>query len=60
MADKKPAAKKKAKGLWGLYEKKGDSVTLKNRVCPKCTVIMAQHKDRVVCGKCKYTEFLKK
>ncbi len=33
----------------------------KNRDCPKCGkgVTMAQHKDRVHCGKCGYTEFNK-
>ena len=41
--------------------KKGDAVTAKKPVCPKCGpgVFLAQHKDRLSCGKCGYTEFLK-
>jgi small subunit ribosomal protein S27Ae len=62
MADvKKPAGKPagggKKSGLWELYEKKGDEVEMKNKTCPKCGVIMGHHKDRDVCGKCKYTVF---
>ena len=32
------------------------------RTCPKCGpgVFLAVHKDRVSCGKCGYTEFIKK
>lgn len=34
----------------------------RSRSCPRCGsgVFLAVHKDRVSCGKCKYTEFLKK
>ena len=41
--------------------KKGDAVTAKKPVCPKCGpgVYLATHKDRVSCGKCGYTEFKK-
>lgn len=27
--------------------------------CPKCQSRLAEHKDRLTCGKCRYTEFLK-
>ncbi len=42
-----------------LYETKGESVERKRRNCPKCGpgVMMAEHRDRVHCGKCGYTEF---
>ncbi len=68
MADeKKPAAaapQKKGKPLqlYKLFEKKGESVSRKNKFCPKCGqgYIMAQHKDRVNCGKCGYTEWNRK
>ncbi len=35
---------------------------LKRKFCPKCGkgVVMAKHGNRVHCGKCGYTEFLKK
>jgi small subunit ribosomal protein S27Ae len=69
MADKKAAAKpakggKDAKGgasvgKRGLYEVKGTTVTRKRKACPKCGpgVFLAEHKDRVSCGNCGYTEF---
>lgn len=57
MADKK---EKKSKGLYALYEVKGDSLN-KPKSCPKCGIgtFLAVHKDRFTCGKCKYTEFRK-
>lgn len=69
MADKKPAGKPAAKGKSGssgakgkmassLYEVSGSSVKRKNKQCPKCGpgVFMAEHKDRVTCGKCGFME----
>jgi ubiquitin-small subunit ribosomal protein S27Ae len=34
---------------------------LKNKVCPKCGAgfVMAEHANRISCGKCGYTEFKK-
>lgn len=57
MADKE---KKKSKGLNELYEIKGDSLS-KPKSCPKCGVgtFLGVHKNRLTCGKCKYTEFTK-
>lgn len=63
MADaKKPAKKKKGASLGKLYEKKEGTITRKNTFCPKCGqgYFLAKHKDRVVCGKCKYVEYTKK
>ena len=31
----------------------------KNKLCPKCKVFMAKHKERWTCGTCHYTEFIK-
>lgn len=61
-ADKKKGAekpKKEGKKLSALYDVSGDSISRKNKFCPKCGpgMFMAQHKDRVVCGKCSYTEY---
>jgi small subunit ribosomal protein S27Ae len=49
MADKK--------GVWNLY----DNGKAKNRNCPKCGPghFLANHKGRVVCGKCGYVEYNK-
>lgn len=59
---KKPKKKKKPYNVHKIYESKGGSVTRKNTFCPKCGkgIYMAKHKDRATCGKCGYTEFLKK
>ena len=34
----------------------------KGKMCPRCGpgIFLANHKDRLSCGKCKYTEFSKK
>ena len=44
------------------YEIKGDKLERNRQFCPKCGVgvFLAQHKNRVSCGKCGYTEFTKK
>ncbi len=43
------------------YKLSGDKL-IKGKSCPKCGegVFLAEHKDRVTCGKCKYTEFKRK
>lgn len=53
---------KPKKGIWNMYEKKGDKVERKGKSCPKCGTgfFMAQHADRSYCGGCGYTEFQKK
>ncbi len=45
-----------------LYEAKGETVERKRRSCPKCGagVLMAEHNNRLNCGKCGYTEFKNK
>jgi ubiquitin-small subunit ribosomal protein S27Ae len=65
MADKKKPvekAKKPKKQAHESYNISGDSITCKNINCPKCGpgVFLGKHSDRVVCGKCKYVEYLKK
>ncbi|MFH1211889.1 MAG: 30S ribosomal protein S27ae [Candidatus Woesearchaeota archaeon] len=40
-----------------VFEISGNSISAKNKKCPKCSVFMANHKDRYACGKCGYTEF---
>lgn len=53
----KPSSKK-----YKMYEVAGSTLKRKNKFCPKCGtgVFLAQHKDRLTCGKCGYTEFVKK
>jgi len=59
---KKKKAQKKPMQRWKLYQVSGNKLERKNKSCPKCGsgVFLAQHKDRVACGNCHYTEFLKK
>ncbi|MEM4397656.1 MAG: 30S ribosomal protein S27ae [Candidatus Woesearchaeota archaeon] len=58
MADKKGKRKnRKVVQISKLYQ----GTKVKNKVCPKCGpgVFMAEHKNRISCGKCGYTEFKK-
>lgn len=52
----KPTSKKYEK-----YTVDGENVK-KGKACPRCgpAIFLAVHKDRLHCGKCKYTEFTKK
>ncbi|MEM4271824.1 MAG: 30S ribosomal protein S27ae [Candidatus Pacearchaeota archaeon] len=49
----KPTSKKYAKYKEGKKE---------GKTCPRCGpgIFLAVHKDRLHCGKCNYTEFVKK
>jgi len=59
-AKEKP--KKEGKKLSALYEISGDEIKRKNRTCPKCGpgMFLGKHKDRIVCGKCQYVEYMGK
>lgn len=50
----------KSKGKWEYYEVSAELKRLKVE-CPRCGpgVYMAEHRDRVSCGRCGYTEFRK-
>jgi small subunit ribosomal protein S27Ae len=57
-----PKSKKKKKEtnkIWELYKVEKGSLTLENKMCPKCGagVFLAKHDGRESCGKCGYTEF---
>ncbi|MDP3734637.1 MAG: 30S ribosomal protein S27ae [Nanoarchaeota archaeon] len=60
--DSKVAKKAAGARAADLYTINGPKVERKNKSCPKCGLgmFMAQHKDRIVCGKCHYCEFLQK
>ena len=61
---KKPVSKSKHKKsqVWKKYKIEGGKAVKKGRVCPRCGsgVFMAEHKNRNVCGKCGYSEILKR
>lgn len=60
-APAKGGAKKPGSRLWKLYEVQGDKLVRKNKFSPKSQGdFMANHADRLVCGKTKYTEYKKK
>ncbi|MBW3023248.1 30S ribosomal protein S27ae [Candidatus Woesearchaeota archaeon] len=60
--ERKPPKKRPAVAQHKLYKIEGDKITRLRKVCPKCGpgVFLAEHKDRVSCGKCSYAEFKKK
>jgi small subunit ribosomal protein S27Ae len=43
------------------YKVDGENVKRTKKHCPRCGpgVFLASHKERVYCGKCHYTEFVK-
>ncbi|HET6730825.1 MAG TPA: 30S ribosomal protein S27ae [Nitrososphaeraceae archaeon] len=45
-----------------FYKIEGDKVIRTKKDCPRCGkgVFMAEHQDRLSCGKCGFTEFTKK
>lgn len=58
---KKPHVNKPTSKKYSHYH--GDEKSMKkDRTCPRCGpgTFLAQHKDRLSCGKCNYTEFSKK
>ncbi|HEX7392783.1 MAG TPA: 30S ribosomal protein S27ae [Thermoplasmata archaeon] len=65
MADEKKGDKKK-KALRiakkDYFKLENGKLTRTRKHCPKCGpgVFMAEHPNRVACGKCGYTEFKKK
>ena len=42
-----------------IFKVEGDKIMRQRRNCPKCGdgVFLAEHKNRLSCGKCGYTEF---
>ena len=60
--ERKPKVRKPGKKLGELYNISGEKFERKNKNCPKCGkgIFMGKHKDRWVCGKCKYVEFVGK
>jgi ubiquitin-small subunit ribosomal protein S27Ae len=53
-----PVKLKKTSKRYENYEVSGTTLKKKNKSCPKCGpgVFLANHKDRVYCGNCKYVE----
>ncbi|HIH98473.1 MAG TPA: 30S ribosomal protein S27ae [Thermoplasmata archaeon] len=43
------------------YKIEGDKLIRTRKTCPRCgdAVFLAKHKNRLSCGKCGYTEFIR-
>ncbi|HPY59957.1 MAG TPA: 30S ribosomal protein S27ae [Methanospirillum sp.] len=61
MAAKGKKTEKAAVKRSAYFKVEGKSAVAQRRYCPRCGpgVFMGEHKDRVSCGKCGYTEFKK-
>ena len=44
---------------WKYYKIEGDKIVRNKKICPKCGSFLADHKDRLYCGKCHFTQFKK-
>lgn len=56
---KKPHKNKPTSKKYKHYIIQGDKV-IRGKTCPRCGpgIFLANHKGRLYCGKCKYTEFI--
>ncbi len=54
----KEGKKKKPFNRYKMYKASGDKLERLNKPCPKCgkDSYLANHKDRLACGKCGYVE----
>jgi small subunit ribosomal protein S27Ae len=54
--EKKPKANVQ---VWKLYKVEGEAATRLRKECPRCGkgYFMAEHKDRLSCGHCGFTQF---
>jgi small subunit ribosomal protein S27Ae len=61
MAAAKKAAAPASVKRSAYFAVEGKKAVPQRKYCPRCGpgVFMAQHKDRLSCGKCGYTEFTK-
>jgi len=59
---KKPHKNKPISKKYKFYKVDGDKVIREKKHCPRCGpgTFLADHKTRLYCGKCHYTEFFGK
>ena len=55
---KRPHRNKPTSVKYKHYKLEGDKIK-RDKTCPRCSpgIFLANHKSRLYCGKCKYTEF---
>jgi small subunit ribosomal protein S27Ae len=58
---KKKRKPHKSSKRWTKYKIESDKIKKMQRECPRCGsgIFLAKHKNRLTCGRCNYTEFLK-
>ncbi len=56
---KKPHKNKPTSKKYSLYKIEGDKISRARKSCPRCGAgtFLANHKGRLYCGSCHYTEF---
>lgn len=56
---KAPVKAESAPGKRSIYQVEGGKLVRTRKACPKCGpgIFLAEHKNRVACGRCGYTEF---
>jgi small subunit ribosomal protein S27Ae len=59
---KRTGRKHESLEIWKYYEVKDGSLRRKKANCPRCGpgTFLSEHKDRLYCGRCGYTQFGKK
>jgi len=59
---KKKRKPKKPSKRWEKYEIEGEKAIPNKKFCPRCGsgIFLVEAKNRIYCGRCHYTEFLKK
>lgn len=59
---KRTGRKHESLKVWNYYEVKDGSVTRKRDNCSRCGpgTFLSEHKDRLYCGRCGFTQFEKK
>jgi len=62
LSEEKKIKKKTSPKVWEFYRINGSSLVGLKKDCPRCGkgVFLADHEDRLTCGKCGYTVFKKK
>ena len=57
---KKPHKNKSTSQKWKKYKIEGNKI-IREAICPRCGpgVFLLKSKNRIYCGKCHYTEFIK-
>lgn len=61
MPEKKPHKNKPTSKKYKFYKIEDSKIIRERRACPRCGagVFLMKAKDRLYCGRCHYTEFLK-